>query len=135
MCDGAVDNNESWTEAAISSPAAEVGRGVLQGVSGRLGLLQRELVTSTLKVEIYVIANVWFGLCLPGCRRAAGGRLAPRGRKRPSFPPQRASTSLPPSPAALCLPHVCSFARGTERDSLLRSLWAEGISCSKIRFR
>ena len=56
MCDGAVHNNESWTEAAISSPTAEINCGVLQSVSGHL-LRQCELITSMMKVETYVIAK------------------------------------------------------------------------------
>lgn len=52
----AVHNNESLTEVVISSPTAEINHGVLQSVPGCL-LLQCELITSTMKVEIYIIAK------------------------------------------------------------------------------
>lgn len=88
MCNGAAHNNESWTEAVVSSPAAEIKCGALQSVSGPPSLLQWELIASTLKVEIYVIAKSVLVFAFPapdelpetGWPRAAESILPSAGR-------------------------------------------------------
>lgn len=81
----AVHKNESWTEAAISSPTTEISCGVLRRVSGCLSSLQWELISSMLKVEIYVAAKSVLVFAFSTPDGIAGCRLAPHGPEHPSL--------------------------------------------------
>lgn len=112
--DSAAHKNESWMEAAISSPATEISWGVLRKVSGCLNSLQWELISSMLKVEIYVVGKSVLVFFLPNsqwnCWLQAGPTWA-----RASF--LLHDTSLLLSLATLSLPHMCSFTQGAEGET------------------
>lgn len=127
---GAVHNNESWMEAAISSPATEISCGVFRSVSGRLSR-QYELIISTRKVEIYVIAKsgLFFAFPTPDELPDAGW---PRAAEHPAF-----GRTCPATVPGRSLPstHVWEFSLRMQRDTWCFAwLWAGGIPHSEIRF-
>lgn len=123
MSDGAVHNNESKTAVVISSPTAGISCGVLESISGCL-LQQYELITSMLKVKIYIVAKsvLVFAFRTPGELPDAGWPWAAESILPSSGPAPVSGDSVPSTCVALLRVQreTCGFAL----------LWAEGISCS-----
>lgn len=115
--DSASHKNESWTEAAISSPATEISWGVLRKVSGCLNSLQWELISSMLKVEIYVVGKSVLVFAFPTPNGIAGCRLAPHGPEHPSFCMTHPCCCLWP----LCPFHTCAALLRVQRERLTAS--------------
>lgn len=111
----------------ISSPTAGISCGVLQSISGCL-LQQYELITSMLKVKIYVIAKsvLVSAFQTPNELLDAGWPWAAESILPLAGAAPVSGDSVPSTPVALL-----RVQRETYGFALL---WAEGISCSKIRF-